>query len=118
MNGRHRRKAAQNPAYRLLRMSHRTLRNARCPCDPTRALDACCGRYLDGGLAPETPEALMRSRYSAYVLGRALYLRESWHPRTRPERVVLDDGTTWLGLEVLRAEQQDDAHATVEFVAR
>lgn len=59
----------------------------------------------------------MRSRYTAYVLRRALYLRESWHPRTRPQTIELD-GVTWLGLQVLHAEAQDADHATVEFTAR
>ncbi len=59
----------------------------------------------------------MRSRYAAYVLKRALYLRESWHPRTCPQAIELD-GVVWIGLTVLRAEMQDAEHATVEFVAR
>ena len=62
----------------------------------------------------------MRSRYSAYVLKLADYLLASWHPSTRPDSMDLaeDDGTKWLGLEIKRCEQQDDNHATVEFVAR
>jgi len=60
----------------------------------------------------------MRSRYTAYVLGRVLYLRESWHPRTRPQAIELDPGTTWLGLEVVGTAMQDDDHGTVEFIAR
>ena len=59
----------------------------------------------------------MRSRYSAYALRRVLYLRESWHPRTRPMTLELD-ATEWLGLQVLGAHTQDADHATVEFVAR
>lgn len=59
----------------------------------------------------------MRSRYTAYVLGRVPYLEASWHPRTRPA-ITLDAKTTWLGLTVLAHAQQDPAHATVEFIAR
>ena len=33
----------------------------------------------------------MRSRYSAFALGLGDYLWRTWHPRTRPERVSLDD---------------------------
>ena len=88
-----------------------------CPCGAGVALGACCGRFLDAGQRPETAEQLMRSRYSAYVLKRALYLRESWHPRTRPKMLDLD-GAHWLGLSVLAAADQDADHATVEFVAR
>ncbi len=68
--------------------------------------------------APDA-EGLMRSRYSAYVVGDIHYLLDSWHPRTRPSR--LDPGPPdlrWLGLEVRRHVQEDAGHATVEFVAR
>jgi SEC-C motif-containing protein len=61
----------------------------------------------------------MRSRYSAYVLGLVPYLLDTWHPSTRPAGLEIDaGGTQWLGLEVRDRRQTDDAHATVEFVAR
>jgi SEC-C motif domain protein len=61
----------------------------------------------------------MRSRYSAYVLGLPDYLLATWHPSTRPAALEADPpGLKWLGLEVRRHEQPDDAHAVVEFVAR
>jgi len=62
----------------------------------------------------------MRSRYSAYALGLESYLLATWHPSTRPAALNLaeDAGTRWLGLEVRQYQQQDGAHATVEFVAR
>ena len=62
----------------------------------------------------------MRSRYVAYTLGLETYLLETWHPTTRPASLELknDSKLRWLGLSVKRHEQQDDTHATVEFVAR
>ena len=61
----------------------------------------------------------MRSRYSAYVLKLADYLLATWHPDTRPVELDLSaDDTKWLGLEVKKHAQQDDSHASVEFVAR
>lgn len=61
----------------------------------------------------------MRSRYSAYVLGRTDYLIASWHPSTRPSRIeTAPAGQRWLGLEVRRHAQLDADHAEVEFVAR
>ncbi len=60
----------------------------------------------------------MRSRYTAYALGRVLYLRESWHPRTRPRELVLEAGVTWRGLKVVATSTRDAEHANVEFVAR
>ena len=68
------------------------------------------------GLVPRRRSG-KRSRYSAYVLRRVLYLRESWHPRTRPRILELDEAE-WLGLQVVGAHTLDADHATVEFVAR
>jgi SEC-C motif domain protein len=69
-------------------------------------------------LAP-TAEALMRSRYAAYVLDRQAYLLDTWHPRTRPPALTPPaPGLRWLGLEVRRHVVIDDDHAAVEFVAR
>ena len=93
---------------------------ATCPCGSALPYAGCCGRYHAGPLhlgAPDA-EALMRSRYCAYVLGLEPYLLATWHPDTRPERIDLDPGLRWLGLEVRRHDRQDADHATVEFVAR
>jgi SEC-C motif-containing protein len=61
----------------------------------------------------------MRSRYSAIVLGLPDYLRDTWHPSTRPAVIEPPPaGLRWLGLEVRRHAQQDADHAIVEFVAR
>ena len=65
-----------------------------------------------------TAEALMRSRYTAYVRRDAEYLLRTWHPSTVPASLTTDT-TAWLGLEVLdtRAGGRDDATGTVSFVA-
>ncbi|UJB19073.1 MULTISPECIES: YchJ family protein [Lysobacter] len=97
-------------------MSARTDPPAACPCDPSRRYAVCCGR-LHGGAAAESAEALMRSRYSAYVLGDADYLRASWHPDTCPAQLDFDPAVRWLGLQVKRHRPEGDA-AVVEFVAR
>lgn len=98
--------------------------SSRCPCRTERdALPhaACCGRYHAGPLhlmAPDA-EALMRSRYSAFVLGLGPYLRDTWHASTRPEFIEPDPpGLKWLGLEVRHHTVQDEDQATVEFTAR
>ena len=94
-----------------------------CPCGASPALPCadCCGRYHAGPLhllAP-TAEALMRSRYSAYVLDLTDYLRATWHPSTRPATIEPNPpGLKWLGLEVRQHTLQDADHASVEFVAR
>ena len=99
---------------------------ATCACGRTAsngkplAFAACCGRYLDDFDKTPAPDAesLMRSRYSAFVLGRLDYLRSTWHASKRPNDVAPDEGTKWLGLEVRRHRAIDADHAEVEFVAR
>lgn len=62
----------------------------------------------------------MRSRYSAYALQLAPYLLASWHPRTRPTTLDLNDGTVWLGLQVqaCQAGGPHDDQGRVTFAAR
>lgn len=92
---------------------------AACPCGSGRVLEACCGRFHAGAPAPNA-ETLMRSRYSAYVLGREDYLLATWHPATRPVALELDatPRPQWLGLAVKSYMPLDARQATVEFVAR
>ena len=105
-------------------MNAREAPSLACPCRATdRSLpyEACCGRYHNGPLhllAPDA-EALMRSRYSAFVLDRTGYLMDTWHATTRPASIGANPpGLKWLGLEVRRHLPIDEDHATVEFVAR
>jgi SEC-C motif-containing protein len=60
----------------------------------------------------------MRSRYSAYAKHLAAYVLATWHPRTRPRTLDLDDAPEeWCGLEVRRHETSGKNKAIVEFVA-
>ena len=92
---------------------------AACPCGSGNLLEACCGRFHAGEPASDA-ESLMRSRYSAYVLGLEDYLLATWHPATRPVALELDatPRPQWLGLTVKAHVPLDETHATVEFVAR
>jgi len=92
-----------------------------CPCGAPQPYADCCARFHVGPRHLQAPdaEALMRSRYSAYVLGLSDYLLATWHPGTRPTALEADPpGLKWLGLDVRRHEQTDDGNAIVEFIAR
>lgn len=94
-----------------------------CPCGSEDELDRCCGRFLPsrGGTSlPETPEQLMRSRYTAFAVRDADYLLASWHPDTRPGTVNLDPSITWTGLEIVSADGTSSyaSEGTVEFRAQ
>jgi SEC-C motif-containing protein len=97
-----------------------------CPCGRRDAAGRalayaqCCGRYLDDYDRNPTPdaEALMRSRYTAFVLERTDYLLATWQAGKRPSQVSFDAGVKWLGLELREHQVLDASHAEVEFVAR
>ena len=59
----------------------------------------------------------MRSRYSAFAVGDAHYLLESWHPDFRPAELKLDPALRWIGLEIFASEEHG-LEAMVEFEAR
>jgi SEC-C motif-containing protein len=91
-----------------------------CPCGSGAAYDHCCGRWHAGPLHLQAPtaEALMRSRYSAYVRGLAAYLQDTWHASTRPQQPMdFEPGLKWLGLDIKRTALGQPDHAEVEFVA-
>ena len=100
-------------------MGKLTKQVASCPCGNTKPYADCCGRYVDGVEHAPAAEALMRSRYTAYTLGREDYLLSTWHHGTRPASLALEaePRSKWLGLEVKRYEQPEPDHAVVEFVA-
>ncbi|MDN4483397.1 YchJ family protein [Demequina lignilytica] len=91
---------------------------ALCPCGSGDAFPDCCRPYLRGEAAAPTAEALMRSRYTAFVRGDAGYLMRTWHPRTCPATLDVEE-TDWRGLEVLATEAGGaaDSVGTVTFVA-
>ena len=61
----------------------------------------------------------MRSRYSAFAVGDAAYLLRSWHPRTRPATIELDESVRWLRLDIDRTVRGGmlDIEGIVEFTA-
>ncbi|MCC4907564.1 YchJ family protein [Microbacterium sp. cx-59] len=93
--------------------------DASCPCGSGETYDGCCAPALRG-TPPATAEALMRSRYTAFVVGDGAYLRETWHPGTRPDDVDPDPALRWTGLSILgtREGMPGDTRGRVEFRAR
>lgn len=97
-----------------------------CPCGQdngkSRALGyaQCCGRFIEAfdTVPAPTAEALMRSRYTAFVLQDAAYLLATWHASTRPVALDFEPVPKWLGLEVRAHQTTGVDTAEVEFVAR
>ncbi len=92
-----------------------------CPCGSGRELDDCCGPILAGTPAPN-PEALMRSRYAAFVLGNIEHIALTHAPEIRDDFNRAEAQRTaaeveWLGLEVLHASEAGEV-GSVEFSVR
>ncbi|MCQ4278929.1 YchJ family protein [Pseudomonas stutzeri] len=98
--------------------------DANCPCGTGDPYGECCGRYHQGLPAPSA-EQLMRSRYSAYVVGAIAYLQATTLPA---QQQALDlqsmkewsANSTWLGLDVEQSQVLggQPEHALVSFTAR
>jgi len=80
-----------------------------CPCGSQKSYETCCEPYHKNHNAP-TCEALMRSRYSAFVFGVVDYLFETTHPSHRAKNLKEEIALTckalaWTKLEVLSVWQ-------------
>ena len=89
----------------------------KCPCGNPVEFEVCCGAFLSGKRKAGSPEELMRSRYSAYVVEDVDYLvRTTWPASRAPDLAVSIrdwmDQVQWLQLTVLFSGAD-----TVEFVA-
>ncbi len=92
----------------------------RCPCGAGLTYGECCGKYHAGTNAP-TAEALMRSRFSAFVTGDEAYLLRTWDPDTRPATLDLADSPVrFYRLDILDTQAGGllDKSGVVEFEAK
>ena len=101
-----------------------TSTTTKCPCGSETTYEACCGPLIAGAAAP-TAEALMRSRYTAYVRGEIDYILATYAPSAaadvdRDATEKWSKGTTWLGLTIVATEKGGpaDEEGAVEFIAR
>lgn len=93
--------------------------DAPCPCLSGETYGGCCRPFHTGDASAPTAERLMRSRYSAFVVGDAAYLLRTWHPSTRPRSLELDPDVEWRRLEIAATSRGGmlDTQGTVEFRA-
>ena len=89
----------------------------KCPCGSGTAFAACCGGILAGHASADTPEQLMRSRYTAYVVKNVDYLVRTTHSSAREEGLAESirawmRKVEWIKLHVIAVEGDH-----VEFIA-
>jgi SEC-C motif-containing protein len=98
-------------------------KNTPCPCGTQTSYEECCGKYHSGQASAETAEKLMRSRYSAFVVGDGDYLKATIAAEYRAGfdvSSIYTDETQWVGLEIVDKVAGDilDNSGQVEFIAR
>jgi SEC-C motif-containing protein len=93
-----------------------------CPCGSDSDFKACCGPYLHVQKYAATPEALMRSRYTAYFNGNLTYIEATMRGSAL---IKFNQGKNtkrtheWLGLQVINAYDDLDPNVGyVEFIAK
>lgn len=93
-----------------------------CPCGSHQTILQCCRPYIDGACLPQTPEALMRSRYTAYSEANIDYIIKTMRDQAllgfdQDSAYRWAKRTNWIHLNVLATHQVDPEHGTVEFEA-
>lgn len=88
-----------------------------CHCGLNTPYEGCCGRYLDGETPAPTPEALMRSRYTAYATNQIDYIANTMKGKPaigfeRQHVAEHNKDITWEQLTVIDAQAD-----TVSFMA-
>lgn len=93
-----------------------------CPCGSQSTYNQCCGVYIDTNEYPQTPEQLMRSRYSAYSLANIDYISKTMKGKplanfNTAEAKDWAQSITWLSLKVIQSYLEYPEKGFVEFYA-
>lgn len=94
-----------------------------CPCGSGHDYNDCCGLYISGNALPDTPVALMRSRYTAFTKKDMDYIKNTMRGKAL-KKADLDSTeawigeTTWLGLTIQETKSKTPTTGTVHFIAR
>jgi SEC-C motif-containing protein len=94
-----------------------------CPCNSGKSYSECCEPIIKKKATAANPEALMRSRYSAYAKGEILWLRDSLE---EAQRKSFDEkgahqwsSAEWLGLNIVQSKIDEEKNTgMVEFIAK
>ena len=92
-----------------------------CPCISGKLYQDCCEPLHLGVLHANSAKQLMRSRYSAFTLGKIDYLISTLHPNKcqaddKQTLAKTIEQTDWLGLKII-SHQHIGNNAAVEFIA-
>jgi len=104
-------------------------RNDPCPCSSGKAYAACCAKLHDREREPLFGEELVRSRYSAFALGKIDYLYDTLHEdhpdKGKSREQVLfalrtaSQSFKYMGLVIIESQPPDrDGQSRVLYLAR
>ncbi len=103
----------------------KTRAESLCPCKSEDSYYICCMAYHYHKAKPETAEALMRSRYSAYFFRLVDYLVETTHPDKRDAGLKEEiqksiNDVNWQFLTIVDSSKGgiNDKVGKVEFIAK
>ncbi|MBE08671.1 MAG: hypothetical protein CMM35_00045 [Rhodospirillaceae bacterium] len=92
-----------------------------CPCGSGAVIEVCCGPIVDGKVLALTAEALMRSRYTAFVLGDLVHIERTYAQEKRElgKTSSFERDIEWVKLEILDkvGGGKEAATGIVEFAA-
>ncbi len=93
-----------------------------CPCCSEKTHARCCKPFIDGQLVPQTPEQLMRSRYTAYSQAKTDYIKKTMRAKpllqfNEEEAKKWAESIIWLGLKVIDTTMEEQNKGFVEFRA-
>ncbi len=95
-----------------------------CPCGTGKNYSECCEPIIKQTEKASGPEALMRSRYTAYALGEILWLRDSLEESQRKDfdekgARSWSKQSEWLGLKIVQEKIDEEKNkGLVEFTAK
>jgi len=95
-----------------------------CPCGSGKNYGDCCEPIIKQTIPASSPEALMRSRYSAYAKKEILWLKNSLEKSQRKDfdekgARQWSEQSEWLGLTIVESKiEEENNKGWVEFIAK
>lgn len=92
----------------------------RCPCNSGEIFENCCKPFLDRAISPNTPEQLMRSRYTAYHQNNFKYIYDTYVAPKQAELTIESlsthsTNTNWVNLTVNGIPKSDQVDFTATY---
>jgi SEC-C motif-containing protein len=96
----------------------------KCYCGSNLYYKDCCKPYIKGKKYAPTAEALMRSRYTAYVVHAIDYILDTHHVKVTAKSSKSyesikkwSEESEWLGLKIINVSESEEGKSTVHFEA-